>query len=104
MTFETIKGFYGKVPYIRLKKGGLKMLYTKKRLVLAGMLATLSLLPVRYSDCGSTATASPASEDDRSWVCKNLELDWNYVFHPDRINQCKPREIKDRGKMVTPES
>ncbi|HYA42728.1 MAG TPA: hypothetical protein VEF34_15600 [Syntrophobacteraceae bacterium] len=70
------------------------MFNAKRRIILAGLLATLALLPVGYSDCGSTATASPASEEARSWARENLRQDWNYMFHPDRVNQCKPRQIK----------
>ena len=77
------------------------MPHMKRTMILTGLLAMLVLLPVRYTDCGSTATASqPAEECD--WVCKNLKADWNYIFHPDRINQCKPREIKDHGKGGLP--
>jgi len=69
----------------------------RRNMILTGLLAMLALLPVRYTDCGSTATASqPAEQCD--WVCKNLRADWNYIFHPDRINQCKPRELKDYEK------
>jgi len=77
------------------------MLDIKRRIILASLLAVLALLPVRYSDCGSTATASPASEDGSSWARKNLRQDWNYVFHPDRVNQCKPRQITGYGKADT---
>lgn len=69
------------------------MLDIKRGIALAGLLAMIALLPVRYSNCGSTATASPPSEENCWWVCSNLKQDWNYLFHPDRINQCKPREI-----------
>jgi hypothetical protein len=78
------------------------MLNAKRRIILAGLLATLVLVPVRYSDCGSTATASPASAEGGSWAWKNLKQDWNYIFHPERINQCKPRQITDYGKVGTP--
>ncbi len=67
----------------------------KKNIILTGLFAMLALLPVRYSDCGSKAAASPPSEAKCDWVCKNLKEDWNYIFHPERVNQCKPREIKD---------
>jgi len=70
------------------------MINTKKQISLAALLSVLALLPVHYSNCGSTATASPAYEEASSWPCKNLEQDWNYLFHPDRINQCKPRELR----------
>ena len=65
----------------------------KRCLILTGLLAVLALLPVRYTDCGSTATASQPAEE-HGWVYKNLKADWNYLFHPDRINQCEPRRIK----------
>lgn len=29
------------------------------------------------------------------WECKNLKEDWNYLFHPDRINQVKPPQLKE---------
>jgi hypothetical protein len=61
------------------------------------------VLPVRYSDCGTTATASPPSEEKCDWYCMNLELDWNYIFHPDRINQCKPRRLTDDESRSAPE-
>ena len=61
---------------------------------LTALVALLALLPVRYSDCASTASASPASEEECGVVCRNLKQDWNYLFHPERINQCKPREIE----------
>ncbi len=77
---------------------------TKRDVILAGLFAMLALLPVRYTDCGSTATASPPSEEKCGWVCKNLEEDWNFIFHPERVNQCKPREIKDHGKGGAPGS
>jgi len=67
----------------------------KRNMLLTGLLAVLALSPVRYSDCGSTATASPPSEEKSSWASRNLSQDWDYVFHPERVNQCKPREIKD---------
>ena len=58
------------------------------------VLAALAVsIPVRYSDCGSTASASPAADDKCGLICMNLKQDWNYLFHPDRINQCKPREL-----------
>jgi hypothetical protein len=69
---------------------------TKRNIILTGLLAMLALFPARYSDCGSTATASPPSEEKCDWTCKNLKEDWDYIFHPERVNQCKPREIKDR--------
>lgn len=61
--------------------------------ILLGLFAMLAVLPVRYSDCASTATASPPSEEKCNWVCSNLKDDWNYIFHPNRINQCKPRQL-----------
>jgi len=64
----------------------------KGYVMLTGLLAILALVPVRYTDCASTATASQPAEEC-GWVCKNLKADWNYLFHPDRINQCKPRRI-----------
>jgi hypothetical protein len=67
----------------------------KRGAALAGLIAMIALLPIRYSNCGSTATASPPSEEKCDWPCSNLKQDWNYIFHPDRINQCKPREITD---------
>jgi hypothetical protein len=59
------------------------------------LIAAVALFPVRYSDCGSTATASPATEKTWDWPRKSLKQDWNYLFHPERINQCKPRELKN---------
>jgi hypothetical protein len=67
----------------------------KKKIILAGLLAALALQPVQHPYCDSTATASPPSEEKCGWYCKNLKLDWNYIFHPDRINQCKPRRLND---------
>ncbi len=68
-----------------------------KKIVLSSLLMMIVFLPVRYSDCNSTATASPPSEEKCDWACKNLRADWNYLVHPDRINQCKPRELKEYG-------
>ncbi len=62
--------------------------------VLTALLAVLVLLPVVYSDCGSTATASPAAEEKCDWACRNLRQDWDNLFHPERINQCKPRGLE----------
>ena len=67
----------------------------KNYISLAGLLAILVLSPAGYPDCASTATASSPSEEKCDWYCKNLKQDWNYLFHPERINQCKPRELTD---------
>ena len=75
----------------------------KRNMILTGLLAMLALFPVRYSDCDSTAAASPPSEEKCDWACKNLKQDWNYMFHPERVNQCKPREIREYGRGGVPE-
>jgi hypothetical protein len=77
---------------------------SKKNIILTGLLAMLALLPVRYSDCGSTATASPPSEEKCDWYCKNLKQDWNYIFHPERVNKCKPRQLENDESGGVPES
>jgi hypothetical protein len=33
-----------------------------------------------------------------------LKLDWDYIFHPERINQCKPRQLKNDEPGGAPES
>ena len=76
----------------------------KKNIILTGLLAMLAVLPARYSDCGSTAAASPPSEEKCGWVCENLKEDWNYIFHPDRVNQCRPREIEKSKEGAASES
>jgi hypothetical protein len=76
----------------------------KRDIILTGLFAMLVFFPVRYTDCGSTATGSQPSEENCDWYCKNLKQDWNYIFHPDRINQCKPREIKNPGNGGAPGS
>ena len=63
-------------------------------LFLIAFTTLLIVLPVRYSDCDSTATASPAADETCGLICHNLRQGWNYLFHPDRINQCKPRELE----------
>jgi hypothetical protein len=70
----------------------------KKNIILTGLLAMLALMPAGYSDCGSTATSSAPSTEKCDWVCRNLKEDWNYMFHPDRVNQCRPRELEDSKK------
>jgi hypothetical protein len=35
----------------------------------------------------STLKESPSETRWDDWPCKNLNIDWNYLFHPDRINQ-----------------
>lgn len=78
----------------------------KSYISLAGLFAILALCPAVYSavysDCASTATASQAWDEKCDWYCKNLKQDWNYLIHPGRINQCKPREIKDYQKEDEP--
>jgi len=73
---------------------GIKMRSAKKRVIVTGLLAMLAIVPVEYPYCNSTATPPPPSEEKCNWPCKDLKTDWNYLFHPERINQCKPRDIK----------
>ncbi len=76
----------------------------KRDIIFTGLFAMLVFFPVRYTDCGSTATASQPPEENCDWFCKNLKQDWNYIFHPDRINQCKPRNISSLDKGGAPGS
>ncbi len=72
------------------------MIHSGNKLASIILLAAIAILPVRYADCGSTATAASPTEKPGDWQHKNLEQDWDYLFHPERINQCKPRALEKR--------
>jgi hypothetical protein len=52
-----------------------------------------SLFPV-LSVLADRAQVLPAKVDECRLVCKNLKQDWNYLFHPEMVNQCEPRRLK----------
>ncbi len=56
------------------------------------------LLPTVFVHAGF-AQASSAASDDSGWVCKNLKVDWNYLFHPERVNQCQPRGLETDNRL-----
>jgi hypothetical protein len=68
--------------------------------IAAAMLLAVStiLLPSVLVHTGFAQVSSAAS-DDYGWVCKNLEQDWNYLFHPDRVNQCHPRGLESDNRL-----
>lgn len=45
------------------------------------------------------AQVSSAASDNSEWACKNLKQDWNYLFHPDRVNQCQPRGLESDKRL-----
>jgi len=53
-------------------------------------------LLIFYGFCHATAATEPVIKDSDTqirwddWPCKNLKTDWNYLFHPHRINQYLP--------------
>lgn len=62
------------------------------------LLVSTMLLPIGFVHAGSDQVSSAAS-DDYGWVCKNLKDDWNYLFHPDRVNQCRPRGLESDERL-----
>ncbi len=65
------------------------------------MLVVMStmLLPTGIVHAGIDQVSSAAS-DGYGWVCKNLKDDWNYLFHPDRVNQCHPRGLESDKRLI----
>jgi|GEM_PF-834039 hypothetical protein len=68
--------------------------------ITSAMLLVVSamLFPTVFVHTGFAQVSSPAL-DNAGWVCKNLEEDWNYLFHPDRVNQCRPREFESDNRL-----
>jgi hypothetical protein len=60
------------------------MTHTAHKLALILLFAAVAILSVRYPDCASTATAASPTEKPGDWRNKNLEQDWNFLFHPER--------------------
>ncbi len=71
-----------------------------KTAIAAAMLLGMStlLLPPVFVHAGFDQVSSAAS-DDHGWVCKNVQEDWNYLFHPDRVNQCRPRGLESDNRL-----
>jgi hypothetical protein len=64
-------------------------------LVFAALLFPTALYPnsLAFADSTTPIVKEPVkSERWDDWACKNLKTDWNYLFHPDRINQYIPPE------------
>jgi hypothetical protein len=62
------------------------------------LVASTTLLPTVLVHAGFAQVSSPAS-DDYGWPCKDLKQDWNYLFHPDRVNQCHPRGLETDNRL-----
>ncbi len=45
------------------------------------------------------AQVSTAASDNCGWPCQNLKQDWNYLFHPSRVNQCQPRGLESDNRL-----
>ncbi len=45
------------------------------------------------------AQVSSAKPEECGWVCTNLKQTWNYMFHPERVNQCRPRGLEIDKKL-----
>jgi len=56
------------------------------------LIAFMMLFPTVFVHTGFAQVSSVAS-DNCGWPCKDLKQDWNYLVHPDRVNQCKPRRL-----------
>ena len=56
------------------------------------LIAFMMLFPTVFVHTGIAQVSSVAS-DNCGWPCKDLKQDWNYLVHPDRVNQCKPRRL-----------
>jgi hypothetical protein len=71
-----------------------------KTAIAAAMLLAMStmLLPPVFVHAGF-AQVSSAAPDDYGWFCKNLQEDWNYLFHPNRVNQCHPRGLESDNRL-----
>jgi hypothetical protein len=57
------------------------------------LLFVMAFVPCSRSYADSTAPLeheSVAAKSWDDWPCINLKTDWNYLFHPDRINQYIP--------------
>ncbi len=67
-----------------------------QRIIIAVLLGIISLVPVEYTFADSNSRpCSVVEESAWYWPVQNLKEDWNYLFHPDRINQYKPRQLRD---------
>ncbi len=55
--------------------------------------ACILLFSITFTMTGFAQVLSPAS-DECDWPCKNLKQLWNYLFHPERVNQCQPRGLE----------
>ncbi len=62
------------------------------------LVVSTMLFATVFVHAGFAQISSPAS-DNGGWVCKNLQEDWNYLFHPDRVNQCQPREFESNKRL-----
>lgn len=48
----------------------------------------LAAQPYSQAETNTVMSGAPATEKRwDQWTCKNLKTDWNYLFHPDRVNQ-----------------
>lgn len=78
------------------------MSHPVKPLLFAAIFLVFTLGLCRHSYGNSSAVpvkkvVTQESWDD--WPCKNLKTDWNYLFHPDRINQYQPpRDTIDQSQ------
>ena len=67
-----------------------------QRIIVAILFGIISLIPVEYTFAGANCPPRPVVEESAFyWPDKNLKQDWNYLFHPDRVNQFKPRQLRD---------
>ncbi len=63
------------------------------------LIAFMMLFPTVFVHTGFAQVSSAAS-DNCGWPCKDLKQDWNYLFHPDRVNQCRPRRLESDGWLI----
>jgi hypothetical protein len=74
-------------------KGGFEMTRLINVLLFSALFFVMAFVPFSHSYADSTAPSQdeslPAKNWD-DWPCKNLKTDWNYLFHPDLINQYIP--------------
>ena len=85
---------------LTLHSGGNQKMNSLRTAIASAMLlvASTMLLPAVLVHAGFAQVSSAAS-DDCGWPCKDLKQDWNYLIHPDRVNQCQPRGLESDNRL-----
>ncbi len=80
--------------------GNQKMNFFRTAIASATLFVAFSMLFHTVFVHTGFAQVSSETSDNCGWPYKDLKQDWNYLFHPDRVNQCQPRRLEIDNRLM----